>query len=162
WEEWPDRYMFDVVLPRRRLELFCLSLFALLPGRVFPILDVLSEDAYREIDPYIAYESVSFERFIDEVRRFKSWFFDDGMVGFGAMSLDPFAYVFIDERKIVTVRVEPALKERVERLLASFDAPQVEELAGVDSTEHEHRSILALELGGEQFASHAEIVERMR
>ncbi len=162
WEEWPDRYMFDIVLPRRRLEMLCMSLFALLPGRVFPILDVLSEDAYREIDPFIAYESVSFERFIDEVRRFRPWFFDDGMVGFGAMSLDPFVYVFIDEHKIVTVRAETAMKERIERLLASFEAPAVTELAGVDSTEHEHRSILALELDGQQFASHAEIVERMR
>jgi hypothetical protein len=139
WEEWPDRYMFDIVAPRRRIEMLCLSLFSLLPGRVFPILDVLSEDAYREIDPYIAYESVSFERFLDEVRRFRPWFFDDGMVGFGAMSLDPFVYVFVDEHKIVTARVETSLKERVE-----------------------HRSILALELDGQQFASHAEIVERLR
>lgn len=162
WEEWPDRYMFDIVAPRRRIEMLCLSLFSLLPGRVFPILDVLSEDAYREIDPYIAYESVSFERFLDEVRRFRPWFFDDGMVGFGAMSLDPFVYVFVDEHKIVTARVETSLKERVEKLLAAFEIPQVQELAGVDSTEHEHRSILALELDGQQFASHAEIVERLR
>jgi len=162
WEEWPDRYMFDIVVPRKRLEMLCLSLFSMLPGRIFPILDVLSEDAYREIDPYIAYESVSFERFVDEVRRFRSWFFDDGMVGFGAMSLDPFVYVFVDEHKIVTARVETALKERVERLLASFGLAPVDELAGVDSTEHEHRSILALEVDGSEFASHAEIVERMR
>lgn len=162
WEEWPDRYMFDIVVPRKRLEMLCLSLFSMLPGRVFPILDVLSEDAYREIDPYIAYESVSFERFIDEIRRYRSWFLDDGMVGFGAMSLDPFVYVFVDEHKIVTARVETSLKERVEKLLASFDVGAVEELAGVDSTEHEHRSILALEVDGQQFASHAEIVERMR
>ena len=46
WEEWPDRYMFDIVLPRKRLEMLCLSLFSMLPGRVFPILDVLSDLNY--------------------------------------------------------------------------------------------------------------------
>ncbi|MGP1310396.1 MAG: hypothetical protein ACTS27_09390 [Phycisphaerales bacterium] len=162
WEEWPDRYMFDIVAPRKQVETLCLALFSMLPGRVFPILDVLSEDAYREIDPYIAYESVSFERFIDEIRRYRSWFYDDGMVGFGAMSLDPFVYVFVDEHKIVTARVETSMKGRVEKLLAALEIPQADELSGVDSTEHEHRSILALELEGRQFASHAEIVERMR
>lgn len=162
WEEWPDRYMFDIVTPHRRIESLCMALFSMLPGRVFPILDVLSEDAYREVDPYIAYEAVGFDRFLDEVRRYRGWFYEDGMVGFGAMSLDPFVYVFIDEHKIVTVRVESAMKERVEQLLAAFEFPVVEELSGVDSTEHEHRSVLALELAGQEFASHADIVERLR
>lgn len=142
WEEWPDRYLFDIVITHKRLPALLRALFALLPGRVFPILDVLGHDAYREVDPYIAYDPVGFERFSDAHRRHRGWFLEDGLVGFGAMSIEPFVYVYVDEHKIVTVRAETALKERVERALAAFDLPQLDEPRGVDSVEHEHRETL--------------------
>src|SRR5262245_40912673 len=53
WEEWPDRYLFDIVISSDRVDSLCRMLFSLLPGRVYPILDVLGHDAFREIDPYI-------------------------------------------------------------------------------------------------------------
>lgn len=142
WEEWPDRYLFDIVVTHKRLPALLRSLLALLPGRVFPILDVLGHDAYREVDPYIAYEPVGFERFTDAFRRHRGWFLEDGLVGFGAMSVEPFVYVYVDEHKIVTVRAETSLRERVERVLAAFDLPALDEPRGVDSVEHEHRETL--------------------
>lgn len=142
WEEWPDRYMFDVVLTADRLEAFCRAIFALLPGRVYPILDVLGNDAYREIDPYIAYEAVASERFIDAIRRFRDYFYEDGLCGFGAMSEDPFIYMFIDEHKIVTIRVQSEMREKVEKLLAAFDLAPIDEPAGADAAAHEHRGVL--------------------
>src|SRR6185295_6009920 len=48
WEEWPDRYMFDIVVSAERLEPLCRRLFSILPGRIYPILDLLGRDAYRE------------------------------------------------------------------------------------------------------------------
>ncbi len=142
WEEWPDRFMFDILVPANRLAALCRVLYSLLPGRVFPILDVLGADAYREIDPYIAYDQVGLERFLDATRAFGDWFYEDGLVGFGAMSLDPFIYFFVDEHKVVTLRVEPSMRERIEKLLAAFELGPVEELTSADCAAHEHRGVL--------------------
>lgn len=162
WEEWPDRYVFDAVLSAERVPALCRQLFAMFPGRVYPILDVLGHDAHREIDPYIAYELVPIEVFTDAVRRFKDYFFEDGMCGFGAMSEAPFFYVFIDEHKIVTIRAEPTLKERIEKLLKAFDLEQVEEPAGADAASHEHRTVLAVPEDKPEMLGPEEIVEQLR
>ena len=97
------------------------ELAPLLPGRVYPILDILGNDAFREVDPYIAYDPVGVERFLDVLHDHGGWLYEDGLVGFGAMSDSPFIYVYLDEHKIVTVRVESSLKERVEKTLAAFE-----------------------------------------
>ncbi|MFG0274746.1 MAG: hypothetical protein ACF8QF_06790 [Phycisphaerales bacterium] len=142
WEEWPDRYVYDIVISATRLRAFLRSLFALLPARIYPILDILGSDAYREIDPYIAYDLVGFDRFLEGVRRHGAWLYEDGMVGFGAMCDEPFVYVYVDEHKVVTVRVETALRERVERVLEAFDLSAGVEEGGVDAVAHEHRGVL--------------------
>ncbi|MEC9372674.1 MAG: hypothetical protein VYC34_02480, partial [Planctomycetota bacterium] len=85
WEEWPDRYVFDIVISQDRLPALCRALFSLLPPRIYPILDVLGADAYREVDPYIAYDLVGVDRFLDKTHEYQDWFFEDGLVGFGAM-----------------------------------------------------------------------------
>lgn len=142
WEEWPDRWMFDVLLPSARLRAFCNMLVTYFPPRVYPILDVLGHDAYREVDPYIAYDLVAIERVMDGIRDYADWLFEDGMVGWGLMSLEPFLYAFVDEHKIVTIRAELSMKETIEKLLVAFDLVQVEKLTGPDSVEHEHRTVL--------------------
>lgn len=142
WEEWPDRYSYDIVITASRVEPLCRALFALLPARLYPIVDLLGADAYREVDPYIAYDLVGFDRFIEQVHMHSDWFFEDGLVGFGAMAVEPFIYVFLDEHKIVTVRVETALQERVERILAAFDIEFVDNPEGPDAAVHEHRGVL--------------------
>lgn len=170
-EEWPDRYAFDIVVSAERLPSLCRALFLLFDtppsaampgwtqGRVYPILDVLGQDAYREIDPYIAYDLVGLDVFIDGVREFHDFLYEDGMVGFGAMSEDPFLYVFVDEHKIVTVRAQPEMKERVERVLAAFDLEQTEHTAGVDAAAHEHRSVLSAPANNPEFLTPEEVVE---
>ncbi|MEO1128219.1 MAG: hypothetical protein AAFX05_00760 [Planctomycetota bacterium] len=159
WEEWPDRFMFDILISAERLPTLARMLFSLLPTRVYPILDVLGHDAYREIDPYIAYELVGVERIIEGMLDFGPWLYEDGLVGFGAMSMDPFVYVFIDEHKIATVRVQLDLKEKLERLLAAFDLDAVQEIHGADAVEHEHRSVIPT--SGDSLVPE-EIVERLR
>lgn len=162
WEEWPDRYVFDIVISADRLEPLCRSLFALLPGRIYPILDVLGQDAFREIDPYISYDLVGLDRFTDALRRYRGFFFEDGMVGFGAMSVDPFFYIFVDEHKIVTVRITAEAKERVERVLQAFDLEQTDEPAGADAASHEHRGVLAAPENRPDLLAAEEIVEELR
>ncbi len=162
WEEWPDRYVFDAVLSAERVPALCRLLLSLLPGRVYPILDVLGHDAFREVDPYIAYETVPVEVFTDAIRRFKDFFFEDGMCGFGAMAEEPFLYVFVDEHKIVTIRAEPTLKERVEKLLKAFDLEQIEEPAGADAASHEHRTVLLMPEDKPELLGVDEIVEQLR
>jgi len=161
WEEWPDRYAFDIVISATRLPALCRALFALLPARVHPILDVLGQDAYREVDPYIAYDPVGFDRFMGALRRHAEWFYEDGLVGFGAMSVDPFVYVFVDEHKVVTVRVEMEQRERVERILAAFDLTQTEEPVGVDGALHEHRTVLYAPPDREDLMTGEEVVEEL-
>jgi hypothetical protein len=142
WEEWPDRYVYDILVPATRVESLVRTLLALLPGRVFPILDFLGQDEWREVDPYVSYDLIGMDRFMESLRRFRGFFYEDGLVGFGAMSEEPFLYVFVDEHKVVTVRVEADWKERVEKVLAAFDLEPIEELLSADSVTHEHRSVL--------------------
>ncbi len=162
WEEWPDRYVFDILVSATRVESLCRSLFALLPGRVYPILDVLGHDAYREVDPYVSYDLVGLDRFLDTIRRYRGYFFEDGLVGFGAMSEEPFLYVFVDEHKIVTVRAESALKEKIEHLLAAFDLREVPEIRGADASTHEHRGVLDAPDERLDLLNADEIVEELR
>jgi hypothetical protein len=162
WEEWPDRYVYDVVISAERVEPLCRMLFGLLQGRVYPILDVLGHDAFREIDPYISYDLVGLDRFTDAVRRFRDFLYEDGMCGFGAMCEEPFFYLFVDEHKIITIRAEPALKERVEKILAAFDLEVVEEPAGADAAAHEHRGVLTVPSDNPELLSQEEIVERLK
>jgi len=162
WEEWPDRYVFDIVLPANRIAMFCHFAIAMVPERAYPILDLLGQDAYREIDPYISYDLVGQDRILDAWRRYHDFFFEDGLVGFGAMSEEPFAYLFVDEHKIVTMRVEPHLKERVERLLKAFHVEPMEDPAGADAAAHEHRGILLAPEGSPKLMSFEEIVESLK
>jgi hypothetical protein len=163
WEEWPDRYMFDVVISADRLDAFVRALLSMMPGRIYPILDILGQDAYREVDPYVAYELVGQERFIDALRRYRPLFLEDGLCGFGAMVDEPhFFYFFVDEHKIVTIRAETLLKERVEKILSAFDLESMESPAGADSAAHEHRTVLDHSAQRPDLLTLDEIVESLR
>lgn len=162
WEAWPDRYVFDAVVPADRIQSLLRSLIQLMPSRIYPILDVMGHDAFREIDPYISYELIGQDKFIDALRRFGPFFFEDGLVGFGAMSDDPFFYVFVDEHKIVTIRATPDMKERIEAVLAAYDLEQMDEPAGADAAAHEHRTVLITPDDDADLLGVDEIVERLR
>lgn len=162
WEEWPDRYVFDAVISAERVLPLCRTLLSIFPGRVYPILDVLGHDAYREIDPYISYDLIGVDRFIDALRSYRAFFFEDGLVGFGAMSDDPFVYMFVDEHKIVTVRAAAPLRERIEKILAAFDLEAMPEPAGADAAAHEHRGVLHAPDDRSELLNAEEIVERLR
>lgn len=141
-EPWPDRYVFDIVISADRVDALYRQLLPLLPGRVYPILDFIGHDAFREIDPFLARVPLGIEWLIDGVRACRPFFFEDGMVGFGAMCDDPFCHLFVDEHKIITVRCEPDLKPRFEAVLAAFELKEIPDPAGADAAAHEHRDVL--------------------
>ncbi|KAA0215507.1 MAG: hypothetical protein DYG94_07525 [Leptolyngbya sp. PLA3] len=161
-EEWPDRYVYDIVISIDRLPTLLLQLLALMPPRVFPILDFIGHDEFREIDPYISYEQLGMDQLIDGTRQFEGFFYEDGMCGFGAMSEEPFFYLFVDEHKILTIRVEPDLKPKVDKLLESFELEQTTEPVGVDTVAHEHRSVLMIPQGSTSVLAAEEIVGHLR
>ncbi len=162
WEEWPDRYVFDIVISADRVESLCRSLFSMLSHRVYPILDILGHDAYREIDPYIAYELVGLDRYLDGVRRYRGFLFEDGLVGFGALSDGHFFYVFVDEHKIVTVRAQSDLKEKVEKILAAFDLEPMLQPAGADAAAHEHRTVIFAPQDRPDLLTSDEIIDHLK
>lgn len=162
WEEWPDRYVYDILVPATRVEPLVRTFLSMLPGRVYPILDFLGQDEWREVDPYVSYDLLGLDRFMEGLRRFRGFFYEDGLVGFGAMSEEPFLYIFVDEHKVVTVRAEAAMKERVESALIAFDLTQVEEIHSADSVTHEHRAVLEAPEDRADLLSAEEIVEVLR
>ena len=105
---------------------------------------------------------IGLDRFTDTVRRYRGFFFEDGLVGFGAMSDDPFFYLFVDEHKIVTIRCPMDDRERVESVLKAFDLEEMEEPAGADAAVHEHRSVLVSPPDQEDLLGFDEVVEQLR
>ncbi|MCC6284775.1 MAG: hypothetical protein IT439_05660 [Phycisphaerales bacterium] len=160
-EEWPDRYVFEAVITATRVPALMRAILMMAPARVYPILDVLGYDAYREIDPYIGYDLVGVDRIWEAMRTFGPLFFDDGLCGFGLTCDDPFFYAFLDEHKILTLRVPPEMKDRVERVLRAFDLEPCEDPQGADAAAHEHRSVLLVS-DKPGIASFEEIVEHLR
>lgn len=162
WEEWPDRYVFDAVLSAQRVPSLVRAILHLMPLKVYPILDVLGHDAFREVDPYVSYELIGIDRVHEAIRQVPDFFFEDGLCGFGCMSEDPFMYFFVDEHKIITIRAESAARERVEKLLQSFDLTQTDDAAGADAAAHEHRGVLHTSPTDLNLMDFDEIVERLR
>ena len=162
WEEWPDRYVYDVAVTATRLASLCRALFTLLPGRIYPILDILGNDAYREVDPYIAYDFVGVDHFLDGVRRHSGWLLEDGLVGFGAMCDDPFIYLSVDEHNLLTIRVETGQQEAVEKALAAFDLHALPDgPITIDTVSHEHRTTLSCPPERPDLMTSEEIIEEL-
>ena len=162
WEEWPDRYVFDIVITTDRLNSLVRHLLTLLPGRIYPILDILGIDAYREIDPYVSYELIGLDNFTYTINLYEPFFYADGLVGFGAMSDEPFLYFFVDEHKIITLRCTMDARDRIEKVLRAFDLEEIEEPAGADAAVHEHRSVLLSPVDDPEILGFEEIVEEVR
>jgi hypothetical protein len=140
--DWPDTYFFDVVLSHEKIGPVMTDLFSLLPDDVTPMLDVRGDDAYREMDPYIGLEPVTKEEMLTVVNRFQAFLFDDGHCGFGAMAEEPFCSVYLDDHKVIAVRIELARGHEVEAILEEHGIATGVNPTGVDAVGHEHRDVL--------------------
>lgn len=162
WEQWPDRYVYEIVVGADLLPALCRNLLMLMPPRVYPILDFLGHDAYREIDPFLAYEPVGLDHVIEGLRKYRAFLYEDGLCGWGAMAEDPFFYLFVDEHKIITIRIPAELRDQMDALLAFHGLTQVEEPSGADSVEHEHRTVLLAPETDPESMTAEEIVDALR
>lgn len=118
-----DRYVFDAVLSAERVPNLVRCLMALMPSRVFPILDVLGHDAFREIDPFVAYDQVGLDRVIEAVKQVPAFFFEDGLWALGRCRRSLFLFLSTSTRS--SRSGWNGAQGDDERLLAAFGARAV-------------------------------------
>jgi hypothetical protein len=141
-EEWPDCYMFDAVVSAEKVEPLVRDLLRLAPVRVTPILDVRGDDAYREIDPYLGVEEIHKQAVVDMLASARAFLLEDGHCGFGVVAEEPLFYLYVDDHKMVTVRVGLTDAAEVEEIFAAHDVPGDVEPIGVDAAAHDHLDTL--------------------
>ena len=127
-DDGPDTYSFDVVVSHERLAPLLSEAFeALLPDEVFAIVEVGSRDAYRSTDVFISVEPIPVAEFIDSWRAYEPVLLEDGTIGAGANSEEPYVEVFIDHFKGMFIQVPVEMRDRVEDLLHQAGLEEVNE-----------------------------------
>jgi hypothetical protein len=133
----PDTYVFHIVVSHEQLAPLVRSAFALLPEQVYGIVEIGSRDAYRSTDVYIGEEPISREEFIETWREFETLLLEDGTIGIGANSDEPFIEVFIDQWKGVAIHVPLDRREEVERVLHRLGLEEVPQTWGAGGEDEE-------------------------
>ena len=113
----PDTYTFSIVASHEDLAPIIDRMLELLPDRVHGILEIGSRDAYRSLDVYMAPDPISREAFCAGWDQFAPFLLEDGSIGAGANSDDPFIEVFLDQWKGLSVHVPLLMRDDVERVL---------------------------------------------
>ena len=127
-DDGPDTYSFDVVVSHEKLASLLLDAFeALLPDEVFAIVEVGSRDAYRSTDVFISAEPIPKPEFIDSWKSYEHVLLEEGTIGAGANSDDPYVEVFIDHFKGLFIQVPVDLRDPTEALLQRAGLKEVGE-----------------------------------
>lgn len=126
-EDQPDTFAFQVVVSHERLVPIIHKAFELLPNEIVPIVEIGSRDAYRQVDVYMAQDTIPKREFLRVWRRFEKIILEDASIGVGGSSDDPFIEVFVDAWKGVAICVPLELRERVEQMLHEFGLEEVPE-----------------------------------
>jgi len=121
----PDTYTFHVVISHERLKPTLDRVFTLLPPEVFPIVEIGSRDAYRNVDVYMGTDPIPLASFLETWQRLEPVMLEDATIAAGANSEDPFIEIFLDQWKSVAIHVPPAMREEVESLLQELDLEEV-------------------------------------
>lgn len=125
-DEEPDVYTFYVVVSLERLGPIIQEAFRLLPDEVYGIVEIGSRDAYRAVDVYLGKEPTGISEFIETWEHFEPILMEDGSIGAGANSEEPFVEVFLDQWKGLSIIVPPDMQDEVEAMLQKFGLSQVE------------------------------------
>lgn len=127
-DEGPDTYSFDVVVSHEKLQSLLHAAFdALLPDEVFGIVEVGSRDAYRSTDVFISAEPIPKSEFIETWNAYEPVLLEDGTIGAGANSDEPYVEVFIDHFKGLFIQVPVELRDKAEDLLHRAGLQEVAE-----------------------------------
>jgi hypothetical protein len=126
-EDEPDTYTFQVVASHERLAPLVRRTFEFLPEEVWPIIEIDSADAYRMVDVYLGREEepVSSEEFLETWATFEPIFLEDGGIGVGANSEEPFIEIFLDQWKVISIHVPLDMRDEIEAMLHEFDLEEV-------------------------------------
>jgi len=126
----PDTYTFHIVVSHERLRPILHRAFDLLPEWVSPILEVDSYDAYRTVDVFIGREDSPITKadFLSTWTEFEPFLLEEGAVGAGANSDEPFIEIFLDQWKGVSIHVPLDMRNEVADMLHhEFELDEVQE-----------------------------------
>lgn len=141
-EEMPDTYAFHVVVSHEHVSALLRRAFRLLPEEVYGIIEIGSRDAYRATDVFMGEEPIPRDAFLSTWQEYEPFLLEDGTIGAGANSEDPFVEVFVDPWKGVSVHVPLHQRDDVEHLLDTFGLEEVPQTwpteADDDARWHEH------------------------
>ncbi len=128
----PDTYSFYVAVSHERIAAVLHRVFDLLPKAVYGLVEISSRDAYRPIDVFIGREQISLSRFLETWQRCEPVLLEEGSIGAGANSQEPFVEIFLDQWKGLSIIVPLTMKEPVELMLEGLDLHEVPETWKVD------------------------------
>lgn len=101
----PDTHQFQIAVSHERLRPLLNRLFALLPEDVYPIVEIISTDAYRPVDTLMSPEPTSRADFLSTWAEVEPLLLDDCALAAGAMSEEPYLEVFVEANKFVIVNI---------------------------------------------------------
>lgn len=122
----PETVRYSVACSFEKVAPLLRDLFELLPDEVYPVVESISNDAYRPLDIFSARATIEFDDFLEVWNEYEQVILEDGAVGAGAQSDEPYMEVFLDAWKVITVQVPEEMRDEVERLLAVHEVEQVE------------------------------------
>lgn len=125
-EDVPDTYRYAIACSFEKIAPLLRDLFELLPDEVYPLVEASSKDAYRAVDIFGARETTLFDDFLETWAEYEQVILEDGAIGAGAQSDEPYMEVFVDSWKVVAVQVLEEQRDDVERILARHDIELVE------------------------------------
>lgn len=123
--ELPDTHQFQIAVSHERLKPLLARLFALLPEQVYPILEIISTDAYRQVDTLMSPEPISLTDFLTTWAEVEPLLLDDCALAAGAMSEEPYVEVFLEANKFIIVNIA---SEQSRLLEAELDAAGLHEV----------------------------------
>ena len=126
-DEEPDTYSFYVAVSHERVAPILTKVFTLLPETVSAIVEISSRDAYRQTDVFLSRQELTGHEFLDTWRTWQSILLEDGSIGAGANSENPFVEVFVDQWKGISIIVPLDMRREVEEILVSMELQEVPE-----------------------------------
>lgn len=121
----PDVYRFYAVTSFEKVSALLDALFQILPGEIFPLVEVGSKDAFRTMDIFSAREPMQLDEFLEDWREYRQVILEDGSIGAGAQADEPYMEVFVDSWKGVDVQVAPDMKDDIEQIMARHGLEEV-------------------------------------
>ncbi|MDY7107155.1 MAG: hypothetical protein SYC29_00820 [Planctomycetota bacterium] len=121
----PDTYLFHVVVSHERLAPLLERAFALLPRDVYGIVEIGSRDAYRSADVYMGQEPIPRDEFRAGWKQYQPFLLEDGSIGAGANSEEPFLEIFLDQWKGLSLHVPLSMRGDIEDMLDEFGLNEV-------------------------------------